>query len=291
MDRTGGAAYRGFMKTLADIRRRLAALFFSALTAGLVAGPLPAVAAGTTVALSAYRAVYDIRLEKAASGSSVVGADGSVAYRVEQVCGDWTQENRTVLRVRYEDGDERRIAWSHLTWENGAGNRFRARVVEHDNDAGETRVTSRASLGADGGVAQYTAPVAREVPLPSATRFPMQHLAEVLDAAKAGQHHLSRVLFDGGTEDNPYEVNAAVFGPVDARKAAQLAERHGLDVVPAWRIRMAFFPLVSRTGIPDFEVEADYRADGIASDIVQDFGDFSLRLTVREMEALAASDC
>ena len=56
-------------------------------------------------------------------------------------------------------------------------------------------------------------------------------------------------------------------------------------------IRMAFFPVRSRTPEPDFEVAVDYRADGLATKVTHDYGDFSIDMTPTEIELLARPEC
>jgi len=43
--------------------------------------------------------------------------------------------------------------------------------------------------------------------------------------------------------------------------------------------------------LPEFELSAHYRQDGIADHIIQDFGDFALQVRLGEVEVLPAPDC
>jgi len=81
------------------------------------------------------------------------------------------------------------------------------------------------------------------------------------------------------------------MGQLAARERRALADAAGLDDVPAWRIRLAFFPLTSRASVPAFEIDVHYRADGIAGDMRQDFGDFVLDMTPGKIEILAPPEC
>ena len=59
------------------------------------------------------------------------------------------------------------------------------------------------------------------------------------------------------------------------------------DDVPVWRYQMAFFAQQSNEGTPAFELEVDYRADGIAERITQYFSDFAIRMSLVKLEKLA----
>ena len=74
----------------------------------------------------------------------------------------------------------------------------------------------------------------------------------------------------------------------DAFKNASLGQ---LPMSPVWRVRLAYFPTESANDLPEFEIEVDFREDGVAQRIIQDFGDFQLHLTPVQFEALPQKAC
>lgn len=269
------------------MKRVLPVLFCAALAV------LPSLAqgAGGGRFLASHRAVYDIALETASSASGVTAAGGEMRYQAERHCDGWVNQNSTRLLLRYDDGGTGSLNWSYAASESLAPSVLRARVLETGDDGVESRVSVRAEVKPSGGKAVYNAPSDHEKSLPAGTLFPMSSLADLLDQARAGKLHVAQVVFDGATQDNPYKLFSAVYGAVDAGKRRALEGSFALEARRAWRIRMGYFPIASRRELPEFEVEADYREDGIATDILQDFGDFSLRLTVRELEILPEPEC
>lgn len=281
MDSNPRPAYRDGMNPRVFLSLSLLGLLAWAAAVPAKAGP----------ALVPHQAVYDIRLDRAAAGGAIVGAVGRAVYRVEKACGGWLVENRTSLLIRYEGDQTLRQIWSQASWEADDGRAFRSRVVEYRPDGANERTTSRARLGDGGGEAIFTEPERFERSLPEGTRFPMAHLAEILDVAAAGKGRLRRVLFDGGNTDNPYTVNVAVLGDADPAKAEVLARRFKLEKAPGWRLHMAFFPHAGRAPVPDYEVTGSFRADGVAYDLVQDFGTFGLGLRLEELTLLDPPNC
>jgi hypothetical protein len=105
---------------------------------------------------------------------------------------------------------------------------------------------------------------------------------------------LPRVVFDGSSLNNPYNVTATISGAETAAigqpvKAMALAA--GLRDMPAQAVRLVFFPVRSRKPEPEFEVGVDYRADGLATKVIHDYGDFSIDMTPTEIELLARPEC
>lgn len=244
------------------------------------------------VELFPHRAAYRMTLAGTSRNSSIVAANGIMVYRFGRLCDGWTVENRTFLRLTYEGGVEAETKWTFVSWEaaDGLSFRFRSRF----DDAGRTveRIAGRASLKGKGaaGNAWLTEPEEQVIALPPGTVFPTEHMAELIAATETGKKSLARIVFDGASLENPYLVNAA-FGPAGREQAEALAAKIGLPVVPTWWARLAFFPLRSRAAVPEFELGAHYRSDGIADQMTQSFDTFSLRVRMKDFEALAVPEC
>ncbi len=250
------------------------------------------VAGDPAAGLASHRALYTMTLGKASSSSGIVGARGAMAYRFSRGCDGWTSETQTTLRIQRGVGDEVNTVWAFANWESTDGLRYRYRLRNTRNGRVVDQIQGKASLNSLGGAgtATYSRPEAKTVVLPKGTLFPTQHMLTLIQAGFDRRAHLSKVVFDGSSLDNPFEISA-VMSRVSAEDARALAEERKLPDLPAWRVRMAFFPLATRVSVPDFEIGVRYRADGIADRIEQDFGDFTLDLVLSELEILPAEEC
>lgn len=231
-------------------------------------------------------------LDDANGNSDVVAADGMMLYRFDQACDGWTVENRTYLRLSYGRGTDIETVWTFVSWESADGLSFRFNArYEQDGEVME-KLKGKASLDKEGGIgtAHYTSPENKAVILPEGTMFPTNHMRKIISAAEAGKKMLTEIIFDGSTMENPYEVNA-IMGALSQADAEALAKSAGLPVDRAWWTRMAFFPYYGQPEVPEFELSAHYRADGIADRIKQHFDDFTLLLRLKELEVLDPPDC
>lgn len=263
---------------------------FSVLCAAVptVAQAAPAGAGG----LTPHRMLYRLSLASASAGSGMTGADGAMVYRFAEGCDGWTVEKQTYLRLRYEGGAEVESTWTFVSWESKDGLRYRFRMRSARDGKTVEVLQGTAALDRPGGagVARFLKPADTTIDLPAGTLFPTQHLRALIGAARDGESPFARVVFEGASLEEPEEINA-VMGQLAARERRALADAAGLDDVPAWRIRLAFFPLTSRAAVPAFEIDVHYRADGIAGDMRQDFGDFALDMTPGKIEILAPPEC
>jgi hypothetical protein len=248
--------------------------------------------ASAAVDLQPHRAIYRMALSSAARHSEVVSANGVMIYRFARGCDGWTVENQTFLRLLYENDSQADTLWSFASWESTDGRRFRFHARYDQDGKNIEKLEGQAELDARSGAgrARLSQPADKVIDLPSGTLFPTEHVRRIIAAAEQGKHRLNRVVFDGASLDDPYVVNA-LFGPLPPAAAEALARDLGIPVKPAWWTRIAFFPFDTTEELPEFEMAANYRSDGIADKIVQYFESFALDVKAKEIELLPAPDC
>jgi hypothetical protein len=272
--------------------RRRPSVRASVLGPCLAVGLLAAgVIEAATPSLQPHRAIYRLSLAKGVAGSEISGASGDMFYRFHQDCEGWAVENRTVLQLSYATGGDAESVWTFASWEAMDGREYRFYARHEQNGSVVERLEGRARIEAGGeGAAEFTRPPGKTIALPPGTLFPTEHVRMLVESAGRGERSLTRVVFDGASLDNPYLVHA-VIGPLREAEAAALAKATGLPPAPSWSTHMAFFPLGRQNSVPEFEIGAHYRDDGIADRIVQRFDTFSLDVKLTEFEALTRPRC
>ena len=243
------------------------------------------------VELLPHRAVYRMSLAQGEMSRDVSSADGVMLYQFALACDGWTVENKTVLRLGYENDASTQTVWTFVSWESLDGHHFRFRARYEQDGQKLEKLEGQANVGDSGeGEAVFDEPQGLRIALPAGTLFPTAHMRDVLAAAGTDRHTLSRTVFDGSSVDNPYQVNA-LFGPLPAAAAEGLAKSAGLPMLPAWWTRMAFFPLASQAALPEFEIDAQYRADGVADRIRQSFERFAVDVRLQNLQVLPKPEC
>lgn len=273
--------------------------------AGLAVGlSLTALSAGAAVAgpvgfdLSPHRAVYAMSLNSSKLGGGVTGASGAMTYKFGDSCDGWTVENKTVLTFAYSDGAPVATTWDFVTWESKDGLHYRFRVRSTRDGVVSEEIDGVANLDGHGkgGIARFTLPEPKTMRLPKGTLFPTEHTIRLLEAAEKGDHALERVLFDGTVTDDSFDVNAIIGKPLPANaNASPAVATTGVSAAllsaPSWHVQMAFFPRGSSDATPDYEVALRYYLNGVADEVVQSFGNFSLKGTLQKLEPLPKPDC
>lgn len=264
-----------------------------------------------------HRALYQMELGSTTQGSDVVDASGTMYYRFEPQCDGWEVESRVALSLHYGTAggapEVVETTWTFSSFESFDGSDFTYAVDHKRNGLLEEAFAGEAGKDSAGGGASFNDEDFTAVDLPSGTLFPAEHLIRLLKHARLGGGPFKQVVFDGASTDNPYEVNAIVIGPVTDGRVAAANDRRTVEKVNnrvlvgassarvgtvstntsanIWRVRMAYFPFLGHGDMPEFELEIDYREDGIAERMIQDFGDFTLNLTPSRVEVLPRAKC
>lgn len=267
------------------IARRVGVLLFAV---GLAGAGLP-IARGAEIA--PHRALYTMTLGSTHSDSGVVDANGTMDYEWGETCNGWTIEQRYRLKMRYVESRDVDITSSFVTWESKDGLRYRfnQRQTRNGELDQEIRGTARLDGPGQGGVAEFTLPHPHTLKLAPGVLFPSAHTILLIDQARAGKTFLSRQVFDGAADENAVQVSAVIGYRVIADPAS--AKLSPLLEAPGWNVRLAFFPADASAEEPDYELGMRLLDNGVSTDMVIDYGDYSIRAKLVDIEALGKPHC
>jgi hypothetical protein len=240
---------------------------------GLSGTPAPAQAVPDLgLHLTGQQALYTLSLSKLRT-ENITGATGQMSFNVADGCTGWGTTQHMILIVRNADGTLTKTVSDYVTWERKDGKSLSFLLTERDNDgklqiddAGIARHT-----GADGsGEVDYTTPANTRLRLPPGTLFPMQHTAALLAAGRDGQKFIAPPLFDGTDTDGAEATFVAELGHLPPGHAPDPA----LANIASSNVDIAFFDRKTDDETPQFRTQMRYFEDGVATDLVLDFGDF-----------------
>lgn len=243
-----------------------------------------------------HRAVYSIEMIEKHSGSQIVNLSGRMYFEWKKTCDAWATDHRFNLVYDYVDSPPMRITSDFATYERQSGHAFDFNSRRRRDGELYEELRGQANITAPNvpGHAAYTMPDTLTFDLPPGTLFPMAHTLAVLDTARSGEKFFNATIFDGSDDQGPSEVNAFI-GPMIENPAAGFADSKDIDSTllagPAWSIRLAFFPLsLNETG-SDYEMNVVFHDNGVISDMVVEYKDFTVSQTLVALEKLDAPAC
>ena len=266
--------------------RRVILYLFVALICSLVSHP-----SVQATNLPSYRAVYTLALDKATPQSGLVGAPGSMTIEWQDVCDGWSATQHVTVNLDEVSGNIIETDSRFASWESKDGLIFRFDVRNFRDGSLYEQFNGRATLSSQGGPgrAVYSTPKGKTLDLPKAVVFPSEHLHLLVDAARKEEKILSRIVFDGASEEGMFEINAVIGGltPVETPNPKLVFSLN----TKYWPMRLAFFSMKASVDLPDYETTVHLLENGIARELLLDYGNFRIRGTLDKVEFPPKPSC
>jgi len=268
---------------------------FRALAAILIGGvgclAVPAVLSAGPVVVQPHRGVYTLELSEVENNSTVVHARGRFDFEWADTCDAWTMSQRAILEVGHNDGRVIDFGWTYNAWEQKDGGTYRFFITRRFGDAVSEEIRGEAELPAEGaGVARFTMPVEKEMALPPGTLFPATHTIYLLQALTGGTAPAWRTVFDGSGEEGLFGVSPAMAGAVPDDSAQGFASPL-LEGKASWRVLLAFFSMDETSTLPEQEQTFRLFENGIADELTFDYGEFTVKASLDELEVSPDNGC
>jgi hypothetical protein len=262
--------------------------FSLAVTVVTIMGSAPIV---LSAEIMPHRALYAMTLANARNDSGVVDARGTMSYEWGETCDGWTIEQRYRLKIRYAETPDVGIVSSFITWESKDGLHYRFNQKQTRNGELDQEIRGEARLDGPGkgGVAEFSKPEQQTLTLEPGVLFPSAHTILLIDAAHEGENFISRLVFDGATDENAVQVSAVIGGKITPDRVS--VPRSPLLERPGWRMRLAFFPVDPNAEKPDYELGMRLLDNGVSQDMLIDYGEYSIRAKLDDIEPLSKPSC
>lgn len=270
-------------------------MFRSAFVAALVAGTCVSGVAFANPAggLAPHRAVYDLKLKDATERSGIAGMYGRMVYEFNgSPCDGYTVSFRFVTQVN--TGEETRLTDQQTTtYEDIRSGSFRFLTRSFTDEKLDKEVRGSAHEDKQGVSVDLTAPDARQVEL-AASRFPTEHMIEVIEHARKGERFFESRIFDGSDSGDKTLMTTAVVGDkekpkagdVDADKAGSFAKQD------FWPVSIAYYNDAGEgDALPVYRMSFKLYENGITRDLTMDYGEFVLSGRLAKLEMFKPQEC
>jgi hypothetical protein len=237
-------------------------------------------ATGTAVAaapLAQHRAVYDLALNDASERSGITGISGRMVYELRgSACEGYT------VRFRYVTKSDTREAsqitdQQTTTFEEADGDSFSFATKTYTDQNLEKELRGNATRETDGIEVVIDRPERKTVELPS-TKFPTQHLVDLIEKAKRGESFYETSIFDGSDDADKVMITTVVVGkPAGTERAdPELKALNNLTEQKFWPVDIAYFDGDPQGGedTPEYRISFKLYENGLTRDLEMDYGDF-----------------
>ena len=270
------------------------AVFFAA---GLVS--LVSVGQVLAAGLVPHRAIYDMELDKAEDGTGISALSGRMVYEFSgSACEGYSVSFRFVTEFQDVSGGSKVTDLRSSSYENPKDASFqffsktyvdqrmveKARGIAHQDDGTKT--------------IELQEPGQRKLTISGKTLYPTEHLNKIIEAARAGQSFVSADVYDGSETGDKVYATTAVIGasrtedvPLSDEPSAAVSR---IKQAQAWPVTIAYFdPAQEQDGeeMPVYQMSFLLYDNGISRELKMDYGQFSLRGKLRQLELHEETAC
>lgn len=251
--------------------------------------------------LVAHRAVYDLKLDDSVNGANITDANGRMVFEVSgSKCEGYLVSMRFILSITDSKGSTNITDVRSSSWEDGEAKRFRFNTSQYNNQKlSKTTIGDAERKGKNAGIrVNIKSPKQGNAKFEEKIYFPTEHTNLVIAKAEAGAHVVTAPLYDGSENGNTlYETTTIIGKPIlkDADLAnSKIKNIDQLKGVKAWPIAISFFDRKNsfkQDLLPDYEISFRLYKNGVSTNLLIDYGDFSLSGDMKEIEFLPQTPC
>ena len=244
--------------------------------------------------LAPHKAVYDVKLLSAKNGSQMVNIRGTMVFSWKPSCDGWITTHEFKLRHDYADMSPSNIASRYTMFESFDGKTLQFNSRQTDNGKIIEEIKGKASPSQ----AVFTAPLIKTLKLPQGVIFPTNHAQDLMRAAKAGKPLHNSIVFDGSDTEGSVERNTLIQKMPDKQitlipSKTPIPKAIAQDLLEGkvYKLRMAFFNENQTDLNADYEMSLLLHENGIISDMIVDYKDFSLSQKLVSLTPIPQDQC
>ncbi len=263
---------------------------------GVLAAQAGMAEAAPPAGLVPHKALYNIELVATHSGSQILNVSGQMAYEWTPSCEAWVTDHKFDIFYEYAELPGMRIASGFSTYESFDGRDFHFNSRRSREGEMYQQIRGYASIKPGrAGKAVYSQPEDIRYDLAAGSLFPMGHTVELIKRAKAGDKFYAAQVFDGSDEEGPIEISSFIGKEASRGEKTARKKEAKVDSVllggRAWNMRMAVFKGDQDEEESDYEMSMVFHENGIISDMIIEYDDFSVRQSLLALEKLEAPSC
>lgn len=241
-----------------------------------------------------HKAVYDVKLVSAKNGSQIINIRGTMDFSWQPSCTGWITRHGFKIRYDYADADASTISSNYTTFEN-----FDSKMLNFNSRQSEDNKVIEVIAGkATKLQAVFTAPTIQKMPLAKGTLFPTEHTMTLLSAAKQGKLMQHSHVFDGSDTTGAVDIST-IISPAQKGELwlkpnkAPMAKAINTALLKGqtYRLRMAFFSENETDVNADYEMSLLLHENGVISDMIIDYKDFSLSQKLVSLTEIPKDEC
>ena len=241
--------------------------------------------------LTGYQAIYNMKLDKATTGSQFSAVHGSAVSYFRRACAGWQAKEELVMDFYTQTGASIRRDLKFESLEAFDGKTYKFSSTAMTNGIAEKYYGTAHSKPEKEGEAGFGGESQKTFILPQGTVFYTGLVQWLLSEAERGRQSAETWVFDGADAEGPEKVVAFILAFQPDRNQDLHPNFGKLTQGKRWTIRLAFYKPGPIDGIPNYEMEIGMVENGVLTGFRIHFENFSVTQTLEDLISVEAEKC
>jgi len=254
---------------------------------------LPVLSAGAATTqenfLVFHRAIYEVQLDRTGSKSSITDLSGRIVYKFDSdFCGGFATQFRFVTRFDMENLPPQVNDQRSASFETADGKHFSFINQSYSDQELTKEIEGSARHEAEKTIVEMSKPQESRHELPFA-QFPASHTIDLIKRAENGERFYKSDIYDAADEATKISQSVIVIGehhPHEKDEEDAVLGIHAQET--SWPVTISYFDdAQNRDGLPIYRTSFTLYKNGITRDLLMDYGDFSIRGKLVQLDILS----
>ena len=268
----------------------------------------------TEIDMVGHNAIYDLKLTAVKRGAKILDVAGQMDFDLVQVCDGWKSQHGFDLRYDYIDGPARHVESIFSLFESAQRPEFAFHSIRFidgqlaEDYSGQVGMQNERLQGE---IIDNAQQMKLPLTLSGDMIFPQAHMKKLLTTARTGKKIVTARVFDGTVKDKAFYVTGLITPVKDQRISRDRPHEDVMSVAHEavshsaidasllqgrkWSVRLAFFPseegVQAETTFPDYEMTVLLEDNGIISEMIVEYSDFTVTQTLRSLSRKPKEGC
>lgn len=241
--------------------------------------------------LVSHKANYTLTMGEKSKNALVQNVRGKISFELRDECDGWSLTEDYLFQFVYESGEEITILSHSDSWEDSEGQLYSFDVREQNSYEPVSIYTGFANLPPESkvGEASYAGAYNDNLKLSDDILFPVTYTRAIIDAAEKGEKFMSKQLFVNSTPEDALKTASAAIG--NKKPFNSDIQIDGVTTSHYWPIDIAYFKTNAKKATPDYQIQMDLHDNGVVTDFLIDYGDFTIHATISDGNLIENPDC
>jgi hypothetical protein len=248
--------------------------------------------------LAPHRAFYVLEADRLDDKGGITAIAGKLAYEITgNDCDGYAVNYRVANRYIQGEGSPQTQDIQMTSFESGDGRELDMKTKSYNNGNLDSEIRVKASIPKEGGIGsgELEAKENKTFEIVADAIFPTAWQKQLMTSAEKGESRAAAIVFEGSDDQKPTRAIGFIGTKKTAGKIASGADAATLDSLNklnSWPVTVSYYTLDAQGDEPPtYSASFNMLENGVSTDLILDYGTYSLKGKLEKIEMLKAETC